>query len=122
MSGRNDLERAYANMYSSQLNDLFDQYAKVLMQFLSTNKSDGLMTLLTETVPTNLRFFENRLIRNNGFLAGTELSYADLHLSALLDLLNENKSMVLMSFPNVSNLGLLLLISQLLKNVKLLLL
>ncbi len=78
-------------MYSDQLTDLFNQLPQP-----GTNNN------LTESLfKSSLKPFEIRLSENNGFLAGSKLTYADLYLSSLLGYLREMKNETLKQFPNV---------------------
>jgi glutathione S-transferase len=81
-------------MYSNQLNDLFNT--------LPTPGTNN--TLMASLFRNGLKLFENRLINNNGFIAGTRFTYADLHLSAILENLKEQKNEILREFPNVMEL------------------
>ena len=92
--GRNDIETAFANMYSDQLTDLFNRLPEP-----SENNS-----LITTLFRNYLRPFEDRLMKNNGFLAGTKLTYADLYLSSMLENLKEQKNETLKDFPFINAL------------------
>ncbi len=100
MTGKNDKDAAYAHMYSDQLTDFFDEYGRAFAE----NNTSILNKFLNETLPRNMKFFEDRLARNRGFLAGTSLTYADVHLSSILDLMNDQKNMVLKVYPNIAAL------------------
>jgi glutathione S-transferase len=92
--GRCDTDAAFANMYSDQLKDLFNQLP-------DPGQNNTLMASLFRN---NLRIFEKRLAANNGFLAGNSVSYADLFLSSILDNLKEQKNQVVKEFPKVLEL------------------
>jgi glutathione S-transferase len=104
MTGRNDIEAAFAHMYSDQLTDFFDEYGRIAMIATTTNNTSVFNDFLNQTLPRNMKFFEDRLSRNRGFLAGSGFTYADLHLGSILDLMNEQKSMVLKAYPNIAAL------------------
>ena len=71
MTGRNDIEAAFAHMYSDQLTDFFDEYGRIAMIATTTNNTNVFNDFLNQTLPRNMKFFEDRLSRNRGFLAGS---------------------------------------------------
>ncbi len=104
LTGKNDTDAAFAHMYSDQLNDFYDEYGRIAMVASTTNNTNVLNGFLNQTLPRNMKFFEDRLAKNRGFLAGTSLSYADIHLSSILDLMNEQKNTTLKGYPNIASL------------------
>jgi glutathione S-transferase len=79
-------------MYADQLSDLFSKL------------TIGNKTLNKELFVTNLKYFEERLAKNFGYLASSKLTYADLYLSSMLENLSDLKNETLKDFPHVANL------------------
>ena len=101
ISGRNDLETAYIDMYTSQLLDLFDRIATYNFETNMTIKEQ----LFNATWSTNLPFFESKLVKTKtGYLVGSMLTWADLYLSSILDNLGNRYDRVLEKFPEVMKL------------------
>ncbi len=94
MLGKNDIDTAFANMYSDQLTDLYNKLP-------APSENNSLVTVLFKTY---LKPFEERLVRNKGFLAGNRISYADLYLSSMLENLMDQKNETLKEFPFIDAL------------------
>ena len=101
ISGRNDLETSYVDMYTSQLLDLFDRIGTYNFETNMTIKEQ----LFNATWSTNLPFFESKLKKTNtGYLVGSTLTWADLYLSSILDNLGNRYDRVLEKFPEIVKL------------------
>ena len=98
IDGWSDIDRAYADMYTSQLLDLFDQIGRYQFETNATVREQ----LFTETWSANMPIFENRLAKTNtGYLVGSSLTWADLYLSSILDNLGERYNQVLANFSRI---------------------
>lgn len=101
ISGRNDLETSYVDMYTSQLLDLFDRIGTYNFETNMTIKEQ----LFNATWSTYLPFFESKLKKTNtGYLVGSTLTWADLYLSSILDNLGNRYDRVLEKFPEIVKL------------------
>jgi len=94
------------NMYAHQMGDLFNRIAEVMIETNSQRKLQLEETLFNQTWPANLNFFETQLKRNSyfGFLIGCSLSWADIYLAQIVELLNERKDKMLINYPSVKDL------------------
>jgi glutathione S-transferase len=78
---------------------------KIHLEADAAKKAELRAKLDEEIFPNSLKTFEQRLIENgSGYLAGSSLTYADLHLFNMLDYLGEKKEAVLGHFPHVHKL------------------
>lgn len=105
MAGKTDLETALIDMYGAQLGDLFDEYAK----YEHNDQSAFASAAQNQTWSKNLRFFEQRILKNrlaSGFLVGSSLSWADLYLAQIVEFIDDDRrrESVLAGFPNVKSL------------------
>lgn len=65
-------------MYADQVTDLINELLKVHFESDQARKAELEKKLQTETLPNNLKLFEARLDKNNGYLSGKTLTYADV--------------------------------------------
>jgi glutathione S-transferase len=94
------VEQLYIDMYGAQLLDLFNTY-------LALEAGNSTDELYNQVWPTNLEYFEKQLAKNgNGYLVGSEMSWADLYLCQMTDFLFDKKDQILSKFPNVKQLDL----------------
>jgi glutathione S-transferase len=101
IAGKNDIDIAYVDMYTSQLLDLFDQIGKYQFETNATAREQ----LFNQTWSTNMPIFENKLAQTNtGYLVGNALTWADLYLSSILDNLGDRYNQVLASFSKIKAL------------------
>ena len=94
-------------MYSLQLDDVFDTFFDAYFIARQTNQSNNFspVTALKEILPRTLKQTEARIIANrNGVIAGKDISYADIHLSAILDFVGNQRDNITMPYPNVKAL------------------
>lgn len=101
IAGKNDVETAYIDMYSSQLLDLFDRIGTYNFETNMTVKEQ----LFNQAWSTNLPFFESKLEKTNtGYLVGSTLTWADLYLSSILDNLGDRYMAVLEKYQRIVKL------------------
>ena len=103
---RNEIEVAYAEMFSHQFTDVFNLANAAFMNANSTNQTN-ILTVLNATLSLTLKRVEERIIANPlgcGVIAGRDISYADIYLSAILDLVGNQRDNVTMPYPNVKAL------------------
>ena len=93
-------------MFSQQFNDVYNVASAAFMNATSTNQTNfSPVTALNGILPLTLKRTEERIIANcNGVIAGRDISYADIHLSAILDLVGNQRDNITMSYPNVKAL------------------
>ena len=100
LAGQNDFEMAEADMYGEQVNDLLTKVIDAHFETDESKKAELTQRLQTEVVPNNFKLFEDRLARtNSGYLIGTGLTWADLHLVNVIDWLVEKRDASLENFP-----------------------
>jgi glutathione S-transferase len=104
LAGRDELEKAQADMIIDQLTDILN----VLVKVYNENKDDKLILALKEAVneivPNMLLPIESILLANkngNGFLVGNSLTYADLRLMYFYDSLRDDQSIVFKKLPHL---------------------
>lgn len=98
LSGKNELEEAFIDMYGAQLGDLYD----LMVNKITKNETH---LLFDEIWPENLSFFESQLNKTGtGYLVGDKMSWADLYLSQMTDFLDNEKTPLLNDFPLVRKL------------------
>ena len=98
--------KAKADMFVDQLSELSQAY--IIAHYLETDpeirrKNDA--KFCKETVPQHLEILEKNLVKNRTkFLAGDDLTYADLDLAVHLDRFRDNISQHIEKFPNVKRI------------------
>ena len=79
------------------------------MNFLRENdpekKAELEKKIAEEVWPNNLKIFEAKLAKNNGWLVGNGMTWADMYFVSVLDWLREKKDEVLASFPHCKKLS-----------------
>jgi glutathione S-transferase len=89
-------------MYANQISDVYQSINDVNFPRIQEEKENLTKKLYEEIWPNNLRYFERRLIDNKtGFIVGSGISWADIFLSATLDLADDRRASLLRNFPNV---------------------
>jgi hypothetical protein len=103
LEGSDETESAMINMYAHQMGDLFNRIAEVVIETNSQRQLELEERLFNQTWPANLDFFERQLRKNSyfGFLIGCSLSWADIYLAQIVELLNERKDTMLLNYPLV---------------------
>ena len=108
MAGKNELEEALIDMYGDQVMDLLNECNELIRATYAGDKDREKRSKdrLEVAWPKNLGFFEKQLGANkSGYLVGESLSWADLHLYAVLDWLFDRKKEVVEKFPLVKALA-----------------
>ena len=102
---KNEIDAAYADMFANQFTDIFNAVAPIL---LSTNASQDALsnsTVFMVTIPLTLTRLEARIVQNgHGLIAGRSISYADIFLASIMDVLGNMRDSVLSAYPNVNAL------------------
>ena len=103
---KNDLDAAYADMFANQFTDIYNAASAIFLSSNSTGQNNSLeSTLYNATIPLTLKRLEARIIENGcGVIAGRYISYADIFLASILDVLGDKRDSVLSSYPNVKAL------------------
>ena len=101
-AGKTDIEKAYVEMYSEQIRDLFETYVLAMFEKDEKKKVEDVARYFNAILPSNLVFFEKKLADSkSGYLIGNSLTWADLFLYFCLDFIGENK--VRSSLENAPN-------------------
>merc|ERR1711892_26647 len=105
LAGRNDVEKSQADEIVDAINDLFDGRRALLKETDEDKKSVMRSKLLNETLPTGLAQLEARLVERGGqYFVGNNLTWADLHLHCLVNILRKNHAELLDGCPCIKNL------------------
>ena len=78
LAGSNEVEQTIADMYAEHSQDLFNEYVKIHFEKDEAKKQELREKLQNETLPNNFAKTEARLAQNNGHLAGSGITYADV--------------------------------------------
>ncbi len=102
---KNDIDAAYADMFANQFTDIYNAASEIFLSANSSQTSAGNSTLFNGTIPLTLKRLEARIIENGcGVIAGRYISYADIFMASILDVLGNARDSVLSSYPNVKAL------------------
>eukprot|EP01089_Gocevia_fonbrunei_P004102 TRINITY_DN1407_c0_g4_i2.p1 TRINITY_DN1407_c0_g4~~TRINITY_DN1407_c0_g4_i2.p1 ORF type:complete len:209 (+),score=57.81 TRINITY_DN1407_c0_g4_i2:127-753(+) len=105
-TGSNDVEAAKIDSFAEGVEEIFSRAVKVKYGGSDEDKAAGLKSLLEE-LPKRLAIYENILKNNSsGFLVGSKISYADLHLYWILKLVvsySSETTPVIESFAQVKD-------------------
>nr|AYN44477.1 glutathione S-transferase S4 [Brachionus calyciflorus] len=105
LAGRNDEEAAIVDMYADQVSDVLAEFAKTARESDANKKKEIEQKIENEIMPKNLKLFEARIAESrSGYLVPSGLTWADLYLFNLLEMLGEKRVMVLEAFPNLKGL------------------
>ncbi len=105
MAGSDERDQAEVDMYVDQINDLFNEMMKCLYEKDEAKKLELIKQFENEIVPTNLKLFETRIEKNGtGYLGFSGLSYADIFLYHLLELMEDRREQALNAFPLVKKM------------------
>ena len=86
LAGNTNLERAQADEIVDTVNDLVNKRIKAMFETNEEKKIELMRELMSELIPATLGRLETRLKERGGqFFAGNNLTWADLHVFALLD-------------------------------------
>ncbi|XP_064615242.1 glutathione S-transferase-like [Liolophura sinensis] len=107
LGGKDKWEAAEADQYTGAVEDLLGPVIRFYFESDEKRKAEGLKKFKEENAPAILPDLETALGKNSsGFLVGSGLTYADLCLLTLLEVMDgmlskEDVSAVLSSYPNV---------------------
>ena len=102
---RHDIEAAYADMFANQFTDIYNVASAAFLDTNATSQAITNANLLNTTWPLTLKRAEARILANGcGVLAGRDISYADIYLSTILDLVGNKRDNLTMAYPNVKAL------------------
>nr|QUF59398.1 glutathione S-transferase GSTS1/2-4 [Brachionus angularis] len=105
LAGKGEEEQTTVEMYADQVSDLLNEFIKFYFEKDETRKSELAKKLYEETIPNNLRLFESRIgSSGSGYIAASGLTWADLYLFNVLELLGDKREQTLSSFSNVNAL------------------
>jgi len=85
--------------------DVIGELSKANRESDPSRKAELEKKIAEELWPNNLKIFETRLAKSNGWLVGNGLTWADLYFVSVLDRLRERKDEVLASYPNCKALS-----------------
>ena len=108
LTGKTDLEAALVDMYGHQITDLLNECNEQIRARFAKDEEREKRSIarLKEAWPKNLSFFEARLKENkSGYLVGDGLTWADLHLYAVLDWLFEKRAETIGNYALVKQLA-----------------
>ncbi|XP_067008894.2 glutathione S-transferase [Anabrus simplex] len=89
LAGSDNWEAAEIDAVVDNANDLRQQFRKVFEMKDPEEKKKMKETLLTETVPFAVSRLEKRLKNNNGYIVNGKLSWGDIYLVHLMDLMED---------------------------------
>jgi glutathione S-transferase len=105
LAGKGEREEAEADMYADQASDLLVHMAAEYKEQGETRKAELTRKLREEIIPAQLSLFEARLAKSSsGYLTLSGLTYADLHLTSVVEMLCDKKEQALAHFPHVKKL------------------
>lgn len=102
LNGKNDIERAQADMIIEQIIDTFNLLISIYRKQDSEEKKKEVDEAMNNKVPQNLKLIQNILEANkdgHGYLVGNSLTYADVYLMNFYDWLRESKGPILDKLP-----------------------
>lgn len=105
LAGKNEIEAAEVEMYGDQISDLQNQFISGHWESDENRKKVLLEKLYTETVPHNLKIFNDRLGKSgSGFFVPSGMTWADLHLFNLLESFGDKRADVFNNYKNLKAL------------------
>ena len=78
LAGANEVEQTVADMYAEQVLDLLNEFIKVHFEKDEARKKELVEKLHSETLGNILGKLDAQIGKNNGYLAGKGLTYADV--------------------------------------------
>jgi len=106
LAGANDWENLQIDSAVDTVNDLRQKIAAVHFEADEAIKLKKKETLITETVPFYLSKLEELAVKNNGHLAVSKLTWADLFFASMLELFKIwTGAEVLSKYPNLSKVA-----------------
>ncbi len=95
----------FQQRYADQVSDLLNKMAEIMRETDETRKAELQKKLGEEIVPVQLAIFESRLAKTgSGYLVPSGLTFADLYLNLVVDMLGEKKEAALAHFPHLKKL------------------
>ena len=86
------------------MNDLITELSKGLRETDEAKKAEINKKLEEEIIPNNLKLFEAKMAKNNGFLVGKSLTWPEMYLGVILDWLGDKKAALFPHFPHIKAL------------------
>ena len=91
--------------YGDQLNDIFTEYSKEFRESDPVKKAEIEKKIDLEIWPNTLKVFEEAIAKNNGWLVGHSMTYADMYLTVVLERLGNKRDATLAKYPNCKALA-----------------
>ena len=91
--------------FVDQVNDVISELVNFLRENNPAKKAELEKKIAEEVWPNNLKIFEAKLAKNNGWLVGNGMTWADMYFVSVLDWLREKKDEVLAPFPHCKKLS-----------------
>merc|ERR1712110_161800 len=105
LAGQTNLEKAQADEIVDAVNDLFNARVAAVRETDEVKKTEMTKMLMSETIPNTLARLEARLEQRGGqFFVGNNLTWADLHLFAGIDILRADDLDLLDQYPKMKNM------------------
>merc|ERR1712226_120178 len=107
LGGANNLENAQIDEVVDALEDLFSEFAKVIKAQDPAEKEERMKAAVGVAAPNTLARLEKCLAARGGqFFAGNKLSWADLHLTNMMDIMGDlaPNTQLLESAPRLASL------------------
>jgi glutathione S-transferase len=106
LAGQGEREQAEVDMYADQITDLFNDYVRAVFETDEARKAELNEKFKTQTAPNNFKTFEARLAQSqSGYFVNSGVTYADLYLLGVLDVISESNDTLLASLPHVKKLS-----------------
>ena len=90
--------------YVEQITDLVNEMVKVKRETDTAKQAELTKTLATEIVPNHLKIIEARLVKSGTGYLFSQLTWADLYLTVVLEWLGDKKEATLAHFPKLNAL------------------
>ena len=87
------------------MTDILNEYVKILREPNVERKVEIAKKIESEIWPTNLKIIEERLVKNNGWLVSSGMTWADLYLNVVLESLGDKKNAALAPYPHCKALA-----------------
>lgn len=99
LCGKTKYEVAECDMYSEQLNDLFDMMCKTFFETDIVRKNELGIKLASDIIPKCMHIFEQKLqYTASGYLVGNSLTWLDIYTHNILEILGQNGKLILDKF------------------------
>nr|QUF59400.1 glutathione S-transferase GSTS4-1 [Brachionus angularis] len=105
LAGKSIEEQAVVDMFGDQVTDIMNEFVKTVQESDENKKKQIMQHVQNEVMPNNLKLFEARIAESrSGYLVPSGLTWTDLYLFNLLEMLADKKDQVLQMFPNIKKL------------------